>query len=155
MRSDSAFGALLVLPQGGSETTKTTTDQPQSDHKATTNRPQTIQEPCLKPRPTAPAPGLTRSTNAPPFARRPPPVAHLSIWLGLGLGLLGVASGMVPGWFCGGFVVALWSLCGWFVVSKPPWARTSNAPKQGVRTACVLATLRSREILPSSVRCLF
>ena len=38
--------------------------------------------------------------------------AHLSIWLGLGLELLGVASGMVFGWFVVGlwsFVLALWS----------------------------------------------
>ena len=43
--------------------------------------------------PPYPPPGLPRSANAPPSARRPPPVAHLSIWEGLVVGMGGIVGG--------------------------------------------------------------
>ena len=68
--------------------------RPKSHRTPTRHPPGSIQKPGPEPRPPDPPPGLPRSANAPPSARRPPPVAHLSIWGGLVVGLGGAASAL-------------------------------------------------------------
>ena len=78
-----------------------------------TNPPQIIHKRLPEPRPPAPPPSYPKSTNAPPFARRPPPETHFSICESLmELGLVGAAPATVCIWF----VVGLWSACARFVV---------------------------------------
>ena len=65
--------------------------RPQSRRTLTRHPPGSIQKPGPEPRPSEPPPGPPRSANAPPSARRPPAVAHLSIWDGLEVGPVGAA----------------------------------------------------------------
>ena len=73
------MGAGVCMVTVGSKKAETRT---QPHCTPTRHPPGFIQKPGPEPRPPDPPPGFRRSANTPASDRRPPPVAHLSIWGG-------------------------------------------------------------------------